>query len=767
MITELKHIRNIGRFEIIRRDSDLKFKKLALVFSENGQGKTTLCSIMRSLTTGDPTPIRERHRLSANTSSQAVLVVDGNDAVFKGDTWKSSGPEILIFDEHFVDTNVYSGLSVTPGNRQHLHELVIGEEGVKLSRKAQALTRKIAELQKVVRTKESLISRSVLGQYSIDDFCQLSLPDDLDEQLSGTQKRISLLREAEAIKKMPAFEPLGLPDLGIERIKDTLQAALPELESTALDAVTAHFIHLDDSKAEAWVSKGIELSADRNQCPFCGQDLSKSTLLVHYQGYFSETYTAHKVQIAEAKRRLLEKLGGDRLARFQRKVQLSKDRHNFWSRFLSLPAFDIDPDKLASNWVAARDGLVEALDKKAANPLEPRGFNAAVQEAVEKYNALAESVLATNAELIDKRVEIDLAKEQASRQNLAIVEAQLAQLETTKNRHEKDNAVKCSEYLQAKQAKQDAELQKKRVRSALDTHRNEVFNTYETAINQYLGRFNAEFQIVALKPSDPKGTPSSSYELAVNRGIVRLATLASPAPSFRTALSSGDRTSLALAFFFAMLKGRSTLNNTIVVFDDPCSSLDAGRSLSTAQEIRGLLGQAEQVIVMSHSQAILACLWERVDKQHTSTMQIRNAGQETSKFEVWDAKAAALTEYDRLHKLLREYIHESRGNPQMVAPALRIVLEAFLRVVFVEHLSPGKMLKDFINIASQRKRDGAEIISDDALVELDKLREYANGFHHDTSPTWQEKLSNVNETQLRGYTERVIQFTRATRLDPS
>ena len=767
MITDLKHIRNIGRFETINRDPDLKFKKLVLIFSENGQGKTTLCAIMRSLTTGDPTPIQERHRLSAKTSSQAVLVMDGKDAAFDGGTWRSNRPEILIFDEHFVDTNVYSGLSVTSGNRQHLHELVVGEEGVQLSRKAHALTKKIAELQKSVRTKERSISKSVLGGYSIDDFCQLSLPADLDEQLSSARRRISLLHEAETIKKTPAFDPMGLPDLGIERIEETLQATLPDLQSTALDAVTEHFKFLDDSQAEAWVSKGIELSAEQDPCPFCGQDLSGSTLLAHYQVYFSKTYAAHKAKIAEARRRVLEKLGGDRLARFQRKVQLSKEQHGFWSRFLSLPAFDIDLDQLSSCWVGARQGLVEALDKKAATPLEPQDLNPAVQEAAEKYDALVERVRSTNTALLDQREEIDLAKEQASRQTLATVEAQLTRLETIKRRHEKDNAEKCSEYLQAKQEKQEAEFEKKMVRVVLDAHRKKVFDTYETAINQYLGKFNAEFQIVALKPSDPRGTPSAAYELAVNRGRVRLATRTQPAPSFRTALSSGDRTTLALAFFFAMLKGRSTLDNIIVVFDDPCSSLDASRSLSTAQEIRGLLGKAEQVIILSHSQAILTRLWERADKQHTSTMKIRNAGQETSKFEVWDAEAAALTEYDRRHKLLREYIHKSKGSPQMVAPALRIVLEAFLRVVFAEHLSPGAMLKDFFIIARQHKEAGAAIILDDALDELGKLREYANEFHHDTSPAWQENLSNVNETQLRGYAERVIQFTRATRLSPN
>ena len=71
-------------------------------------------------------------------------------------------------------------------------------------------------------------------------------------------------------------------------------------------------------------SEGMELSTDRSSCPFCGQDLSGSTLLTHYQVYFSEAYATHKSRIADTKSSVLEKLGGDRLARFQRKIQLSE-----------------------------------------------------------------------------------------------------------------------------------------------------------------------------------------------------------------------------------------------------------------------------------------------------------------------------------------------------------------------------------------------------------------------------------------------------------
>ena len=131
-----------------------------------------------------------------------------------------------------------------------------------------------------------------------------------------------------------------------------------------------------------------------------------------------------------------------------------------------------------------------------------------------------------------------------------------------------------------------------------------------------------------------------------------------------------------------------------------------------------------------------------------------------STIEAWDAEAAAISEYDRLHKLVREFASAGTGQAQSVASALRVLLESFLRVAFVEHFPPGKLLGDFLSKAKQLAQAATPILSEKSYTELDNLREYANQFHHDTSKAWQENVSNVNETQLKGFANRVLAFTR-------
>jgi hypothetical protein len=51
-------------------------------------------------------------------------------------------------------------------------------------------------------------------------------------------------------------------------------------------------------------------------------------------------------------------------------------------------------------------------------------------------------------------------------------------------------------------------------------------------------------------------------------------------------------------------------------------------------------------------------------------------------------------------------------------------------------------------------------VSDAVLDELANIREYANRFHHETNPDWDREVENINEGQLRGFTERVLAFVR-------
>jgi len=138
-------------------------------------------------------------------------------------------------------------------------------------------------------------------------------------------------------------------------------------------------------------------------------------------------------------------------------------------------------------------------------------------------------------------------------------------------------------------------------------------------------------------------------------------------------------------------------------------------------------------------------------------LEIPNAGKDASTIAPWNVSEASKTEYDLNHALLREFVSNAQGDPKKVAVALRPILEAYLRVTCPEHYPPGTQLGAYITTARQVN---PKPLPDEDFKELDKLRDYGNQFHHDSSTTWQENLANLNQTQLTGYAKRVLTFTR-------
>jgi len=77
MIEKIVSIKNIGRFRNCSPRGDVAFRKLTLLFAENGRGKTTLCAILRSLQSGQAEFISERKTLGTSEPASVQLRLGG------------------------------------------------------------------------------------------------------------------------------------------------------------------------------------------------------------------------------------------------------------------------------------------------------------------------------------------------------------------------------------------------------------------------------------------------------------------------------------------------------------------------------------------------------------------------------------------------------------------------------------------------------------------------------------------------------------------
>lgn len=761
MLTHINLIRNVGRFDSVSAGANIPFQKFTVIYGENGRGKTTVSAILKSLARNVPELVDERHRLGAQHPPHIVVTSSSGQHLYQGGAWSAAHEKIVVFDDAFVAQNVCSGIAIDNGHCKNLHELIIGVQGVALNETLQQHIKKIEEINAEIRNLGGNIPASVRGSLTVDQFCGLEKRDDIDDAIADIERKVGAAKAADEVQKRAAFETFILPAFDIDGLNALLSQGLPELEAEAAARVRDHLSHAGRN-AEAWVAEGLPRAAaiadetGRNDCPFCAQDLVASPVIPHYQAYFSEAYTKLREDVVESGKALNHDFGGDVAAAYERAIARLNEARNFWSRFTNIPEWTVDTAATVRAMNAARDAVREQLLAKHAAPFEITMLSQEALGTIEAYDALRQKHIETMNGFEEVNAKVALVKEQAASSNLSALQTDLDNLKRIKMRHNAPYEDFCRSYLEALKAKQKTEQTRDAARDALNRYQQQVFPQYETAINTYLRKFHAGYRLGSVSSRNTRSGATCDYKVLINNVAVALS--ANSGPSFKNTLSAGDRNTLALAFFFASLEQDSDLASKIVVVDDPMTSLDEHRSLTTRQEIMVLASRVSQVIVMSHEKSFLCGLWEAANRLERASMMVIREG-DGSTLSQWNVNDDCITEHDRRHTLVAGFLDSySADQERNVAVALRHILEAFVRVAYPEHFPPGSMLGGFVEQCRQCIGKDGQILSQADTTELRAILDYANKFHHDTNPAYETE--QINDTELEGFARRTLAFTK-------
>jgi len=586
MINRFRLLRNIGQFDNVAATAHT-FQSLTLLYAENGRGKTTLSALFRSLAQNRPDLIQERHRLAATHPPEVIIDCAGGPppAMFQNDTWNRHLPNLAVFDDAFVDENVCSGLSVEADHRQNLHELIIGAQGVALNQQLQAYVSRIEAHNAELRTRASAVPAASMGGMTIDAFCALQPEPNIDANIQEAERALQAAREQTPIREARPFEAITLPAFDNAAIEQVLARDLPGLDAAAVARVQEHLSRMP-AGSEAWVADGMRrIPPGGRECPFCAQDMTASPVLTHYRAFFSEEYRALKESIGRLARGIDETHSDNGPIAFERALRTASERRAFWARFADMPEIALNSTAVSEDWRRARQLIATALAAKAATPLDRMELSPEVRAAVAAYDVHRTRAAELSAALLAANRAINVIKEQAAAGNVTAREADLVRLQATKARQEPTVAPLCDAYSAEKAAKTATEQQRDQARHALEQYRGNVFPTYQNAINQYLARFNAGFRLEQIQPTNTRGGSACSYSLRINNVVVPVTADAAPGQhAFSNTLSSGDRNTLALAFFFASLDQDPNLAGKVIVIDDQHPA--CGQRLQVMQQNR-------------------------------------------------------------------------------------------------------------------------------------------------------------------------------------
>jgi wobble nucleotide-excising tRNase len=758
VLRKFASIRNTGRFVNCGPSGDVELRRYNLVFGENGRGKSTLCSILRSLQSGDPAHITGRKTLGgADEPEMTILMPSGGHAIFTNGAWSRTVSEIAIFDATFVSENVHSGDVVDIDHRRSLYSVIVGEEGVKLARQIDELDEQARNENTEIREKAAVLQAFAPGM-APEAFIALAQDVGIDDKIDAKEKELQAARQAAQLKDRAAIAPITLPAFpraNLEKLlAKTIEGIAADAEQRIRAQIQSHGMH---DRGQTWLSEGLGFTKD-NSCPFCNQNLDgAAALLGAYRDFFSKGYNDLRKEIDEMGRQISATLDEREISKVNRVVDQNAASVEFWMRFGDIDAPAWQGGGVGDTLHDVRRAALGLLARKVAAPLETIAADGPFTDAVTALETMRKSVAAYNKDVAAANKVITARKEAAGTADTAAIEKELARLRAIRKRHEPAGIAACADYAKVVEQKKGFEDNKAALRIKLDEHTSAVIEKYEQTINQLLADFQAGFSITGTSHDYRGGVPASSYKIMINNVPIDLGDDETPLsqPSFRNTLSAGDKSTLALAFFLAQLAHDTGRMNKIVVFDDPFNSQDSFRKDCTIHKIKKCGTDCAQVIVLSHDQFFLKRIWDRL---HTPAdrkcLELSRIGQQNTTICEWDIEKATQGQYKADRKALSEYYVANTGTPRDVVQKIRPLLETYCK-----NLGGGTLTEtDALGIMIGKIRTAGAAHQLYPLCDgLDEINEYTNRYHHGLNPN--AATEPISDTELQGYVRRTLEMT--------
>jgi wobble nucleotide-excising tRNase len=112
----------------------VEFKRATLIYADNGRGKSTLSAVMRACAAADSQAMAARATIGGTSAPRAQLrfklPTGGTNITFDAGAWDASMPSLMVFDQTFIERNVFAGGEVHADHHQSLLDFALGTAAV-------------------------------------------------------------------------------------------------------------------------------------------------------------------------------------------------------------------------------------------------------------------------------------------------------------------------------------------------------------------------------------------------------------------------------------------------------------------------------------------------------------------------------------------------------------------------------------------------------------------------------------------------------------
>ena len=627
MISKISKLNKIAKFSSITQEKVFqhggKGQNCNIVFGFNGSGKTTLSNAISFF--ADSSFISEDEKREIyddikNGDDSIVELSTQRNSIIKYPANSAHSKNIYIFNSNFVASHVFNG---TKGKLKKFSNIggeiknkeidninqqieVLEEEKKKLENENTKLGEKQEEITK---TRSKSFGKTLTDKNKrllTQDLTNVQLPTETIENLEVklaaysadyelSKKQTELNVDLEELRQLN-FSSL---DFDFPKLDELLAKNIQQLSKEVLEKKIKEVQNLfsDDQhkqSVEKWFRFGKDVLENTNgnskkYCPICNTDISErmGLILKDYQGYFDESYEnfikdlklksddistnivtleqhelnagkLEKLQIKYAK--LLGDLSFEKFDFKDIKADLVELKESFVSKNGNVQNNFSKPKNIEDNTTALNLALIayQELKNNVLKLLESKKLNTHTIEGQirQAYN----EIILLEFNQTDKLGAIEKYKINKNRID-AITESKEAGLPFLKN-------------------KLLEELRKLKAESK--------------SISRYLNKMGIDHFDIDINEEKQDENIIIKYKNSTNEKN-----------KLKNCLSDGEKTALAFAYFLSKFENEinteAKIKESVVVIDDPISSLDDNRLYSTAHLIWRNFEEVKQLIVLSHN----------------------------------------------------------------------------------------------------------------------------------------------------------------------
>lgn len=573
MIKRIVKIKNCPSFIDFKPASDLpEFTKYNLIYGWNGSGKTCFSRVLMSFEMG------RNYYEYPGRQPEFEFKLDNETSISNNelDAFKS----IRVFNKDFIDESVFGIGGPKPifflgteskKDRVRINAIEIEREKLRegLQTKEPTLEKlknnKDKKLQDKARDIKNALTTSKQDKYRNYDRSNLkiSIENIIKEfenpdQLKLSENRLANLNRSIQQNSKPKITSLSTTDFNLSVLEKDVENVLSKTVTTqVIEKLQA------DDLINKWVEEGLKIHKKRSLevCAFCEQKISKDRFK-DLENHFSKEYQRMIQSVRELK---------DNCTSRRIKLNLPELSYFYEDLVNEYLAEKKKAEKAIKLFNDRLEIILSVLEKKEHNPFSFPSFEKTISIEVNYFEKINEIIKKHNQKTDDFENQIERDKQELELHYIA-------DFLPTYNEMKRDIKDREKECADLRKTTNEKTHEIETLRDKLVSHHIPARQINED-LQSFLGR--SDIQLVATE--DKEG-----YTITRNGEIAK-------------DLSEGEKTALAIVYFLTKINEEGfDLKNSVVVIDDPVSSLDSNAIFQAFSFIKESIKNAGQIFILTH-----------------------------------------------------------------------------------------------------------------------------------------------------------------------